>query len=93
MLDRAPSTGRAGEVPPALPRRGPVASAAMTAQAPRDARGSAARIAADRAVLGARIRTLDPRRPWATAVAMREGASVWLRRCPWWAQALPFSST
>ncbi|HEX4691356.1 MAG TPA: amidohydrolase family protein [Solirubrobacteraceae bacterium] len=34
------------------------------------------RTAADRAVLGARIRTLDPERPWAQAVAMRDGAIV-----------------
>jgi predicted amidohydrolase YtcJ len=34
------------------------------------------RTAADRAVLGARIRTLDPDRPWAQAVAMRDGAIV-----------------
>ncbi|MEA2280359.1 MAG: hypothetical protein QOK21_966 [Solirubrobacteraceae bacterium] len=34
------------------------------------------RTAADRAVLGARIRTLDPERPWAQAVAMRDGTIV-----------------
>ncbi len=34
------------------------------------------RTAADRAVLGARIRTLDRERPWATAVAMRGGTIV-----------------
>lgn len=31
---------------------------------------------ADRAILGASIRTLDPDRPWATAVAMRDGVIV-----------------
>ena len=34
------------------------------------------RSSADRAVLGARIRTLDPAQPWATAVAWRGGAIV-----------------
>ena len=34
------------------------------------------RSSADLAVLGARIRTLDPARPWATAVAWRDGAIV-----------------
>jgi hypothetical protein len=30
----------------------------------------------DLAILGARIRTLDPDRPWATAVAIRDGVIV-----------------
>ena len=34
------------------------------------------RCSADLAVLGARIRTLDPARPWATAVALRGGTIV-----------------
>jgi predicted amidohydrolase YtcJ len=34
------------------------------------------RSSADLAVLGARIRTLDPARPWATAVALRAGTIV-----------------
>ncbi len=37
---------------------------------------SAPRASADLAVLGARIRTLDPARPWATAVAVRDGVIV-----------------
>lgn len=31
---------------------------------------------ADRAIVGARVRTLDPERPWASAVAMRDGLIV-----------------
>ena len=31
---------------------------------------------ADLAIFGARVRTLDPRRPWATAVAVRDGTIV-----------------
>ncbi len=34
------------------------------------------RSSADLAVFGARIRTLDPAQPWATAVAMRDGMIV-----------------
>lgn len=37
---------------------------------------AASRASADRAVLGARIRTLDPARPFATAVGVRDGAIV-----------------
>ena len=40
------------------------------------ARLAAMRSSADVAVLGARIRTLDPARPWATAVAWRDGTIV-----------------
>lgn len=43
---------------------------------PHPAGAAMPRASADLAVLGARIRTLDPARPWATAVAVRDGVVV-----------------
>ena len=57
----------------AAARQGLVA-AATAAMVPVGSRSCAAR--ADLAVFGARIRTLDPAQPWATAVAVRDGMIV-----------------
>ena len=60
-------------------RRAPHAmssSLATRAMVPVGATLAAMRSSADMAVLGARIRTLDPAQPWATAVAWRGGTIV-----------------